>query len=436
MSGRVTKPGVYVIGAAVASAIAGIDTKQTVAFQIFTFLFFTLLFSAIFSLFFRCRFTCSRTLPRFGSAGDPLSYTVRVRNESAKIQKGLFLIENFEPYCPTIEEFIHVPEPGEESRNAFDRYMGVYRWRYLTERKQAPKIRERALPDIPANGECEIELEFIPPRRGHFHLESFTIARPDPLGLFNAFVRVRVPDSLLILPKRHPVPELHFPGKRKFQSGGVSMASSIGESDEFVSLRDYRPGDPLRKIHWKSWARTGKPVVKEFSDEFFVRHALVLDTFQDVEETATFEAAVSAASSFACSILTQESLLDLMFVGPEAYCFTSGRGLAHTDKTLEVLASVAPCLDKPFDVLTPLVMGRASLLSGCVCIFLAWDEKRKRFVDKLRSFRVPLLVLVITESGLEKPPDPGPMIDKPGNFCIIEAGKIGEGLAGLPSNPW
>jgi uncharacterized protein (DUF58 family) len=55
----------------------------------------------------------------------------------------------------------------------------------------------------------------------------------------------------------------------KYQQGGVALASNVGQSDEFVALRDYRQGDPLRHIHWRSWARAGKPVVKEFEDEFF-----------------------------------------------------------------------------------------------------------------------------------------------------------------------
>ena len=50
-------------------------------------------------------------------------------------------------------------------------------------------------------------------------------------------------------------------------------------------MRDYRPGDPLRRIHWKSWAKTGRPVVKEYQDEFFVRHGLILDTFQNTEKS-------------------------------------------------------------------------------------------------------------------------------------------------------
>ena len=50
--------------------------------------------------------------------------------------------------------------------------------------------------------------------------------------------------------------------------------------------------------------------------------------------------AVSVAASFACTVLTQESLLDLLFVGPQSYCFTAGRGLAQADQMLEILAAV------------------------------------------------------------------------------------------------
>ena len=89
----------------------------------------------------------------------------------------------------------------------------------------------------------------------------------------------------------------------------------MGDSEEFVALRDYRPGDPLKRIHWRTWARIGRPVVREYQDEFFVRHALVFDTFLSAP-TPAFEEAVSVAASFACTVGTQESLLDLLFVGP------------------------------------------------------------------------------------------------------------------------
>jgi uncharacterized protein (DUF58 family) len=209
------------------------------------------------------------------------------------------------------------------------------------------------------------------------------------------------------------------------------MASSVGDSEEFLSLRDYRPGDPLRRIHWKSWAKTGRPVVKEYQDEFFVRHALILDTFQKVAAGEVLEEAVSVAASLIYTIQTQESLLDLMFVGTEAYCFTSGRGLAHVDRMMEILACVQDCDDKPFHTLLPLVTERAPLLSGTICVLLDWDEERKALVSLLKKLGLPVLVLVITDRGDQETMDPGPMREDPAHFHCLRVGRVQEGLSRL-----
>jgi uncharacterized protein (DUF58 family) len=217
----------------------------------------------------------------------------------------------------------------------------------------------------------------------------------------------------------------------KYQEGGVALASNVGQSEEFVALRDYRRGDPLRHIHWRSWAKTGKPIVKEFEDEFFVRHALVLDTFNDQSHSEAFEEAVSVAASFACTIQTQESLLDLLFVGAEAYCFTAGRGLAQVDQMLEILASVQMCSAKPFQTLESLVLNHTNVVSGCICVLLAWDEKRRRFVEKLKASGVPVLVVVVVLSAPDRPFEPGPMRDELEHFHTLVAGQIEQGLTKL-----
>jgi uncharacterized protein (DUF58 family) len=196
-------------------------------------------------------------------------------------------------------------------------------------------------------------------------------------------------------------------------------------------MRDYRPGDPLRRIHWKSWAKTGKPIVKEYQDEFYVRHGLVLDTFHQAEHREAFEEAVSVAASFASSVQTQESLLDLMFVGPEAYCFTSGRGVAHMDKMLEILAAVTACSDKPFSTLPPLVLERSPLLSSCICVLLAWDAERKGFISLLRELGIPTMVLIVAEAEDFKRSEADFEEDRPENCHLLQVGKIKEGLANL-----
>jgi len=420
---RFTRAGMLALGVLGAAAVIGLDTNRTVGYQVLTLVLALLLISAASSRVFRGRFSARRVLPRFASVGVPLTYRVAITNETDRRQEGLVLLEELADPRPSFEEFATAREPGEERRNWFDRKVGYPRWAWLVSQKRGAVVAPRPLPPLAPGGETEVGVEITPLRRGHVRFTGLTIARPDPLGLVHALKMIRLPQSLLVLPKRYPMPEIRLGGRRKYQPGGVALASSVGESEEFVALRDYRAGDPMRRIHWKSWARVGRPVVREYQDEFFVRHALVLDTFTEREGHLAFEDAVSVAASIAVSVETQESLLDLMFVGPEAYCFTAGRGVGHTDRLLEVLACVGPCRDKPFRVLHRAVMERHASLSGCVCVLLAWDEARREFVRHLEALGTPTRVFVVGERGA--------LDALPGDVHPLEVGRIGEGLARL-----
>jgi uncharacterized protein (DUF58 family) len=349
-----------------------------------------------------------------------------VKNLTSKNQAGLTMLENLAEPRPTFQDWLAV-------QRAEDRRSRSFR---LSQRRRGNALeiatfKEATLPATQPNQEQVALLELIPWRRGVLRLAGLTLARSDPLGLCRAFVKIALPQSILVLPKRYRLPPITLPGTAKYQQGGVALASSVGQSEEFVSLREYRDGDPLRHIHWRTWAKIGKPVVKEFEDEFFVRHALVLDTFVDRLHGETFEEAVSVAASFVCTIQTQESLLDLLFVGPDSYRFTSGRGLAHADQMLEILAGVRVCRKGSFAALELLVLNHINVVSGCICVLLAWDEERRSFVEKMRALGVPVLVLVVVEPGKDKDLDPGPMRDEPNRFYVLEAGQIEQDLAKL-----
>ncbi|WRH66721.1 MAG: DUF58 domain-containing protein [Planktothrix sp. GU0601_MAG3] len=291
-----------------------------------------------------------------------------------------------------------LPKPGEKQRNQIDQILGYYRWLWLINQKQYALEKPQDLPPLPPRRSTEIDINITPSRRGILQFTSLTVSCCDPLGLINSRQTISLPQNLLILPPFYHVPPIKLPGSRRYQSGGVTLASSVGDAEEFRGLRDYRPGDSLRKIHWKSWAKLGKPIVKEEQDEFFVRHALILDTFHPLKYSECLEEAIAIAASVAYEIQTQESLLDLMFVGHEAYCFTFGRGLSHTDKMLEILASVVACRDKEFNSIIPIILDRISLLSGCICIFIAWDEHRKTLINHLNSMGIHTLVLIVTDN--------------------------------------
>jgi uncharacterized protein (DUF58 family) len=421
---RFTLAGLMVLGGLVVAAPVSSDMENTVAYQSVALLLGVLLASLASSFFFRAKFAVTRFLPRFGTAGQPLRYRVRINNLTRKMQAGLTLLEVLPDARPDFRQWLAFQKAERKRVRPFS----------FMQRRRNPFrkaiVKEAEISVMPANGEGEAQVEILPLRRGILSLSGVAVARPDPLGLFRSWKRVAVPQSVLILPKRYPAGPIALPGAWRYQQGGVSLAANVGQSEEFVALREYRHGDPMKHIHWRSWAKTGKPIVKEFEDEFFVRHALVLDTFNSEPNSEVLEEVVSVAASFACTVLTQESLLDLLFVGNESYCFTAGRGLAQTDQMLEILASVQNCADKKFEMLAELVLNHVSAVSGCICVLQRWDEPRQQFVRKLRALGVPLLALVVTQPG-EATLDAGPMRDDPGNFHVLEMGKLEQYLANL-----
>ena len=417
---RFTPAGRLLLAAMLASMALGFDTQQSVAYQSFTFLAALLAACMLWALAFRNRFEVGRTLPRFGTAGEPVSYTLRVTNLSLSPLAGLSVREEEGVLHPSFEEFA-AARPAEGSRAPLlARFAGFDRWQALRKARTLEGLEENALPMLPPRGSAEVSGTLVPRRRGRLRFAGTAVARRDPLGVFRAFQRQEAGQSMLVLPRRYPVPELRLPGLRRYQQGGIALTSAVGESQEFMSMRDYRPGDPLRRIHWKSWAKAGKPIVKECQDEYFVRHALVLDTFAE-RGGPVFEEAVSVAASFACSVLTQDSLLDILFVGAESYCFTVGRGLGGPDRVLEILACAEPCAGKPFEVLRAGVARRRSVLSGCICVLLGCDESRQSLLRQLDAAGLPRVAFAVVEPGSQ------PEL-VPAGVRRLEAGRIAEGL--------
>ena len=384
MTRRFTGAGFLVLGTLVTAGALGVDTNQTLAYQIFTFLFALIAAAMLAALFARPGFQVARSLPRVITAGQVFDYRVLVRNLGARPADGLVLLEDLADPRPAFSEY--------RSALKFPTYRG---WWRLAMRNQVAHIDDTALPALAPRAETEVQVRGIAYRRGMLLLTGATVARADPLGLMRSLARVALPDKVVVLPRRYTLPHFLLPGARRYQHGGVALASSVGESEEFMSLRDYRPGDPLQRIHWKSYARSGKPVVKEYQDEFFERHALVLDTFTGRDGTR-FEEAVSRAASFACTLDTQESLLDLMFVGSESFCYTAGRGQLQQGSLLEILAGVRAAAGEPFRRLHDAVLARRAALSGCILILLAWDDARQSLVRALQQSGVPLKVLLVS----------------------------------------
>jgi uncharacterized protein (DUF58 family) len=297
-------------------------------------------------------------------------------------------------------EFSLLAEPLEEERNIYDRKMAYYRWRWLVARQRSFSAYESDTAfDLPSGKTTTVSARLTVQKRGVYLLENLRLLMPDPLGFFQKCKRLSpAPARLIALPKRYPLPQLEMPGSSAFRIGGEETSNTIGSSGEFVGIREYRPGDSPRQIHWKSWAHTGKPMVKELEDTFYPRYALVLDTFPGSSDRMVFEEMISIASSFITNLDRNEALLDLMFIAETAHTVTAGRGLERSEKLLEVLAGVQIEPQERFETLAACVLKHRDQLTSCLIILNGWDATRIEFVRKLRNTGI-LSVPIIVGSG-------------------------------------
>ncbi len=405
---------------AVISAAIGVDTDLTLVYQLFAFLFCMIVLSRIALRFQHPQVLLRRRIPRYATVDEPFEYKILVTNIGASVERDLSIVDNPRVIPPDFSQFSRQHKPGEESRNAYDRWIGFHRFVWLQRFNTGIAVDRAAVPDIHLENSEEATVQATPLRRGIVHFASSTLLHPDPLGLNYGVIEFPNPEQLMVLPKRYPVSDRFLlPDGRHFQPGGIQPTWSIGESEEFVALRDYRDGDPVRKIHWPSSAKRGKPVIREYQDEFFVRHSMVIDTMTDDREV--MEEAVSVAASLVLKMRDTDGIVDVVFVADRPTVVTTGRGYAQSDQQLEALATLNPC-ERPFADLSELVRSQSKLMSGCYLVLTGWDEPRHDLVRYLTRHNIPTRVLLIARltSALWQLPD---------SVTLLPLGEIGVTLS-------
>lgn len=407
--------------------IFGLGVQRTMIYQIFALSAFLLIFSSFFSRRCKTNIVVKRFLPESCIAGRKLYYRIQIENTGGEVEKGLSYRESVKSPLPSWYEFVNAKEDGEEKRNIFDKKMGYYRWLWLLRKRRLVENFNQELPDILPGKKQEAEVALLPLRRGNIHFDGYMLGRSDPFGLRRSEEHSADGCNLLVLPKLYKAPELFFEGKRKYHRGGIVAAQKQGDSNEFLSLREYVHGDPIKHIDWKSTARTGSTIVKQYRDEYFSRYGLILDSFTDRQFSVIFEEAVSVAGSILMAQDNVNAILDLLFVGDECVSCTTGSGLEGQRRMLELLASVTTCQEKSFADLSGLVKSHASLLSGVVVVLIDFDEERRQLLHYLNTHNVPVkTLLIVGENGDVAEQQTASLQDIP--LKIIEVGRVEEQL--------
>ena len=152
------------------------------------------------------------------------------------------------------------------------------------------------LPTLRAYGTHEAELVVPAPRRGVITVGPVLYRRTDPVGLFARRVRWAAPVELLVRPATVDLAGLPL-GEIRDLEGVPSDRLSMSDL-AFHALREYVRGDDLRHVHWRSSARAGQLLVRQYHDSRRTSALLLVDTrpeaYADPED---FELALSVAAS-------------------------------------------------------------------------------------------------------------------------------------------
>lgn len=161
--------------------------------------------------------------------------------------------------------------------------------------------RHRAVVNrLPPRRPVDIGYDVRADTRGRYALGPLTIRLMDPFGLCEIPRSFTSTDTLVVTPRVTPLPGVRLAGE--WVGAGESTARSVATSGEDdAATREYRQGDDLRRIHWRSTARRGALTVRREEQPWQSRGAVLLDTRVAAHAGegagSSFEWAVSAAAS-------------------------------------------------------------------------------------------------------------------------------------------
>jgi uncharacterized protein (DUF58 family) len=104
-----------------------------------------------------------------------------------------------------------------------------------------------------------------PEQRGEIAFRGFVVFTRFPFGLFSKALVIEAPATALVYPAVDPVPVPEGFGDAR--DAGECVSGRSGSGADVSGLREYEPGDSLRRIHWRSSMRAGALLVREIESE-------------------------------------------------------------------------------------------------------------------------------------------------------------------------
>jgi uncharacterized protein (DUF58 family) len=183
---------------------------------------------------------------------------------------------------------------------------------------------------------------FVCSRRGAYHLGDTWLRGGDPFGLFEDQRQVSLTDATEVVVYPHVVAlrrlglPLHHPSL-----DAASPRSPVADPTRTATVRDYRPDDPRRLIHWPTTARRGALQVRVLEPATSLRVSLVLDLrafVLGIYRDQLLELAISALASIAVYLHAQGQPTALLANARPPLVLAPGTSLDHLQHLLESLS--------------------------------------------------------------------------------------------------
>jgi uncharacterized protein (DUF58 family) len=221
--------------------------------------------------------------------------------------------------------------------------------------------------------------------RGKYEIGPLRVRVGDPFGLVELHRTFTKTSSLVVIPTTEPLPAIPLLGAWTGSGDNRPRPFASGSAAD-VTVRDYRVGDDLRRVHWRSTAKVGALMVRREEQPWQSRCTLFLDNRARVHRGqgphSSLERAVTAAASIAVHLTTQGFQVRLVSaLGEEIeHGWHDGDVSASARPLLERLA-VLPTVPTP-DLYTGWV--DESVTSGmCVAVLGALDDHDRDFLSGL-----------------------------------------------------
>ncbi|WP_104107344.1 DUF58 domain-containing protein [Nocardioides sp. 616] len=181
--------------------------------------------------------------------------------------------------------------------------------------------------------------------RGHYEIGPMTIRITDPFGLVELGRAFHTSAPLTITPRTVPLPDIGLGGAWTGSGDNRPRSFATGSAED-VTVREYRQGDDLRRVHWRSSARLGELMVRREEQPWQSRATVVLDnrdgSHRGKGAASSLEEAVTAAASIAVHLTRRGFMVRLVTAAGEepttAWHFRDPE--ANTGPLLEALSVV------------------------------------------------------------------------------------------------